>query len=292
MVTNRSRVWRAASHTVRRRLIELLRDGPRTTGDLASAFSVSRFAVMKHLRVLKAAGLVVVRRVGRSSWNELIPGPLSELDRRWPAMPHGPIAPLPASGGAGDRTRDGAASHEPVRSPVVPAQHSAEEPSLPRLCEIRLELFLDAERSRVFDALTFDMSAWWGAPHLRSPHARSVAIEGFLGGRFFEEWGHRQGVLRGLVTVIEQGRHIEVAGAITQAGPFQSIVVFSLAGREGGTLLEFQHRGVLESEERVAAYEAAWRDLLGLRLRSYVERGARSGIGHAPEEQAGVSGLF
>jgi uncharacterized protein YndB with AHSA1/START domain len=155
-----------------------------------------------------------------------------------------------------------------------------------------MDLFLDAEPSRLFDALTFDLSAWWGAPYLRAAYARSVTIEGHLGGRFFEEWGHRQGVLRGLVTAVEQDRRLEVTGPITRPGPYQAVIAFVLEKREGGTLLEFAHIGVLEPRQRAAAYEDAWRDLLGKRLRSFVESGTRSGIGHQPDGQLSVNGLF
>ena len=44
---------------------------------------LSRFAVMKHLRVLELAGLLVVTRDGRKRWNALNPVPLREVFRRW-----------------------------------------------------------------------------------------------------------------------------------------------------------------------------------------------------------------
>jgi DNA-binding transcriptional ArsR family regulator len=65
-------------------MLDLLADAPRTTGDLAAAFpKLSRFAVMKHLRVLESAGLLVVTRDGRKRWNALNPVPLREVFRRW-----------------------------------------------------------------------------------------------------------------------------------------------------------------------------------------------------------------
>ena len=65
-------------------MLDLLARRPRTTGELAAAFpKLSRFAVMKHLRVLQAAGLLVVTRDGRKRWNALNPVPLQEVFRRW-----------------------------------------------------------------------------------------------------------------------------------------------------------------------------------------------------------------
>lgn len=77
------RIWKALADSTRRAILDLLRDRPRTTGELASEFVFSRFAVMKHLNVLVDAGLVVVRRSGRERWNHLNPVPIRQIYRRW-----------------------------------------------------------------------------------------------------------------------------------------------------------------------------------------------------------------
>ena len=65
-------------------MLDLLAERRRTTGELSAAFpKLSRFAVMKHLRVLEAAELVIVSREGRLRWNSLNPVPLREVFRRW-----------------------------------------------------------------------------------------------------------------------------------------------------------------------------------------------------------------
>ena len=64
-------VWRALSNPVRRRILDLLKEGPLTTGELAGRFpELTRFAVMQHLRVLEEAELVVPIRDGRSRYEE------------------------------------------------------------------------------------------------------------------------------------------------------------------------------------------------------------------------------
>ena len=79
-MTEPDEVWRALGSPWRRRLLDLLRTGPRTTGDLAEAVpELSRYAVMQHLGVLTEAELVVVTRRGRHRYNHLNPVPL----RRW-----------------------------------------------------------------------------------------------------------------------------------------------------------------------------------------------------------------
>lgn len=77
-------VWRALSNPIRRELLDLLRDGPRTTGDLAGRFpDLSRFAVMQHLGVLEEAELVIPRREGRRRYNYLNPVPIQRIYDRW-----------------------------------------------------------------------------------------------------------------------------------------------------------------------------------------------------------------
>lgn len=77
------RVFAALADGSRRRMLDLLRESPMTTGQLAAHFDVSRFAVMKHLKVLAEAGLVLIERRGRERVNHLNPLPLQAMYRRW-----------------------------------------------------------------------------------------------------------------------------------------------------------------------------------------------------------------
>jgi DNA-binding transcriptional ArsR family regulator len=73
----------ALADPVRREILERLRGGPLTAGEIAAAFPISRPAVSRHVRVLRAAGLVVEvadGADGRSRTYRLDPRPLSELD--------------------------------------------------------------------------------------------------------------------------------------------------------------------------------------------------------------------
>ena len=76
-------VFKALADASRRRMLDLLRQRPRTTGELAEEFEFSRFGVMSHLKVLEEAGLVIVRRRGRKRWNLLNPVPIRRIYRRW-----------------------------------------------------------------------------------------------------------------------------------------------------------------------------------------------------------------
>lgn len=77
--------FRALADPTRRVLLDLLfdREG-RTLSDLHSEVSgMTRFGVMKHLRILEAAGLVVTRRVGREKLHYLNPVPVQLIHDRW-----------------------------------------------------------------------------------------------------------------------------------------------------------------------------------------------------------------
>ena len=76
-------MWKALADPTRRRILDLLRKRPRTTGELATEFETTRFAVMKHLKVLALAELVLVERRGRERWNHLNPVPIQRIHRRW-----------------------------------------------------------------------------------------------------------------------------------------------------------------------------------------------------------------
>ncbi|HKX19558.1 MAG TPA: metalloregulator ArsR/SmtB family transcription factor [bacterium] len=78
--TRRDAVFRALADPTRRRILGLLRGGRRPVGDLAGNFQISRPAISKHLRVLRAAGLVVARRQGTARICELNPQPLRTVD--------------------------------------------------------------------------------------------------------------------------------------------------------------------------------------------------------------------
>lgn len=59
-------VFKALSHPVRRRIIEMLRTGPLASGDIASAFDMSWPTITGHLNALKEAGLVSPERTGQT----------------------------------------------------------------------------------------------------------------------------------------------------------------------------------------------------------------------------------
>ena len=77
-------MFKALADPTRRHLLDRLfeRDGMTLT-DLESELEMTRFGVMKHLRVLEAAGLVLARRSGREKLHFLNPVPIRLIHDRW-----------------------------------------------------------------------------------------------------------------------------------------------------------------------------------------------------------------
>jgi DNA-binding transcriptional ArsR family regulator len=83
-VTDDDRVFKALADPTRRFLLDLLfaREG-QTLTELESAVQMTRYGVMKHLKVLEEADLVVTRRSGREKLHFLNAVPIREVHDRW-----------------------------------------------------------------------------------------------------------------------------------------------------------------------------------------------------------------
>jgi DNA-binding transcriptional ArsR family regulator len=77
-------VWKALSDPTRRAILDLVRHGPRRTTEIVDAFPhLSRFGVMKHIEVLRDAGLINTREEGRQRVNSLNAVPIRQIYERW-----------------------------------------------------------------------------------------------------------------------------------------------------------------------------------------------------------------
>ena len=83
-VTDDDHIFKALADPTRRFLLDLLfqRDG-RTLKELESGLEMTRFGVMKHLKVLEEAGLVITRRSGREKLHFLNAVPIRMIHDRW-----------------------------------------------------------------------------------------------------------------------------------------------------------------------------------------------------------------
>lgn len=78
------RVFKALAASIRRQILDDLRDQPLTTGTLCAHFpELDRCTVMQHLKVLEEADLIIPVRKGRERWNHLNPLPIHQIHERW-----------------------------------------------------------------------------------------------------------------------------------------------------------------------------------------------------------------
>lgn len=258
-------VWKALSDPTRRAILDLLRDSPKTTGELADGFDVTRFAVMKHLQVLVDAGLVFVRRRGRERWNHLNAVPIRQIARRWTT---------PFEAHAADRL---------LRLKAAAEQNGEDEMGdvegrMFRTVTTELEVEIDASTDRTWQALTEETGAWWPADFYVGPSPVRFTVEPRVGGRVFEDWGNGEGALWATVITVRTGSVLEWAGdlAARYGGPGRSFTRFELAEKAGGTLLRFRDDTTGHLGEKVGEHmPAGWRLLVVESFKRYVETGER-----------------
>ena len=93
MVPGVDEVFKALADPTRRRLLdELFQQDGQTLGQLDARFEMTRFGVMKHLKVLEEAHLVTTRRRGREKLHFLNPVPIRLVHDRWVSKYAEPIA--------------------------------------------------------------------------------------------------------------------------------------------------------------------------------------------------------
>ena len=181
-------LWRALASPWRRRLLDLLRDAPATTGALASQLpELSRFAVMQHLGVLVDAGVVVIERRGRDRVNHLNPVPLREWYERW-------VQPMADTG---------AASLLALQRATETGESVMSEPvEQIRTVRLAFELRIEASAQRTFEVMTQRSLDWFPVTY-GEDRVRRVVLEPRVGGQHYEDWGDGRGHLYGEVTVYD-----------------------------------------------------------------------------------------
>ena len=260
-------VWRALSDPTRRRVLDLLRGGRMATGEIAAAFpDLTRYGVMKHLRVLSEAGLVVSRKEGRTRWNYLNAVPLRQIYERWVS-----------------RYEDLWAGSLLSLKRVVEGRRTMGVTELgpARTVRIEEEVEIAAPASRVFSALTEDVGQWfWRGPQGKDPAA---VLEAHAGGRFYREGGEGNAELYGVVGLIKRDTQLRLIGSIGVAHAITSVADFVLEAEGDSTRVRLTHRisgEVVDAE--VADFAEGWKDELGS-LKRWVE----TGVGRADAPRTG-----
>jgi DNA-binding transcriptional ArsR family regulator len=248
------RVWRALGDPTRRRLLDLLRDRPCTTGELCAPFKLSRFAVMKHLGVLQRARLVLVERRGRQRLNHLNAGPLREVYERWVNTWADKWA------AAGTRLKQFAETGEAMGTMQA--------------IEIKQEYRINAPVKRVWEALVKQTAKWWPREFCTSERTRAFIIEPHLGGRAYEDWGNGEGHQWYQVIGVESPRYLLMLGQVSAqyGGPAMTMLKLSLEADGKATVLQLHDNTFGQIGETLQGQtEGGWK-LLFDGFKKYAER--------------------
>ncbi len=208
--------WKALADGTRRRLLDLLSDAPQTTGALcASIPSLGRTTVMKHLDVLSSAGLLLIRREGRTRWNHLNPVPIQEIYERWIHRRSG----LRANAMLGLREAAERLAHERRTDETDPDHEDASmnadaatpTPHDVTVERIALSLPIAAPPATVWEAMTRDIGLWWPSDYRGTADAKGFHFEAHPGGRVWEETDSG-GLVWFTVQALEVEKWVNLAG--------------------------------------------------------------------------------
>jgi len=258
-------VWRALADPIRRRMLDLLREGPMTTGALCKPFAVSRFAVMKHLDVLESAGLIVFRRAGRERWNHLNAVPIRRVYERW-------VRPYEETWATGL-----------LRLQQLVEGHS-EDPSMAKktaakskfdVADLELRIAFSAPPRRVWNALTREAGRWWPRQFYVGQNVKDFRIEPKLGGRMYEDWGKGAGLIWAQVVGLDPPRSIDLLGHLTATfgGPAMNHFRFTLEPHGKGTSVRISDTvfGRVNGDNRERTRQG-WMQLFDQALRAHLDK--------------------
>ena len=240
-------VWGALSDPTRRAILDLLKAGPRTLGDLTAQFPTSRFAIRKHLNVLQAAHLVLVRWQGRERWNFLNVMPLQTVYERW-------VTPY---------QRLWAGRLSTVKKEIEGGNAMTGSSAALTLDRVELEIPIAADRAVVWRALTEETTFWWPRDFYTGP-AQGFHLEARIGGKVFEDWGNGAGVIWYHVFGMNPGVSLDLQGAMgVPYGPALTLLHLELETRDGVTLLKVSDSTVGAgggSQAKIEGWQQVFRD--------------------------------
>lgn len=234
MVPDEEPIWRALGDPTRRAILDALRAGPETTGQVAARFPTSRYTVMEHLGVLVDVGLVTVERRGRERLNHLNPVPLVQAYERW-VRPHA----------------------ENAAAVALRLSDHVEDSMNQYGIDVRAEHVVRADATRTWQAL-LDLEAWWPPCW---PDGTRLSFEPRLGGRLGTTTGDldTSGQLWGLVSSLEPERALALDGGMGLPGPVNGQWRMELTPDGGTTRVTVTHRvlGDVAEDDR-AGFTTRW----------------------------------
>ncbi len=248
-------VWRALSSPHRRQILDLLREGPLTTGQVSRQMpDLSRFAIMQHLQVLEDARLVLGRKEGRSRLNFSNPIPLREELGRW----------------LNSHAMTAAESALHLRR-YAESQMEAIQMNTFRTVKLEMEMVVRAVPELVYRAVVEDLDKWW--PHRFKPDS-TIVVDARPGGLIEERYVGGGGAVYGMIMQLDPGRKIGSSAPSAMNQTFYSYNVETFTEHPEGTLYTKQLTFFGEvPEETEAMFREGMKAITEQALTAYLENG-------------------
>lgn len=252
-----STLFKALGHPIRRTILDIVKEGPKTTGELNEKFpNVSRYAIMKHLSTLEEANLILVRREGRHRLNYINAVPLQEVFNRWVSNYQSNLA----------------SSLTGLKDYLEMEDYEMSEGFKHDSFQIEQEITINGSREKVFKALTSKIGKWWAYRLLGQDSV--LTLEPQVSGQFLERTKDGKGALWGVVTYVNAPYEIRLNGLLGMQGAVNSAYSFKLEEKGSSTVLKLSHHAVgLLDPEWEKSHDDGWKELLGTFLKDYVEQG-------------------
>ena len=261
--------WKALADPTRRTLMDLVRESPKTTGQLVGHFeTIGRCAVMKHLSILEQAHLIIPKKEGRHRWNYINALPLQQIYERW-------VKQYEAQWASNLMQLKEVAEYKQHIDKLT-EDLVMEKPA--RTIEIKMEIPIAANQELVWDCLAQDMSIWWRKDFYTSPNTEKMILEPWVGGRMYEDYGDNNGLLWANVIVMNKPHVMEFRGHMTPqfGGPATTFTKLSLKEDGDQTILTLENTvfGAI-SEGTEDSLSGGWKMLYEDAFKSYAETKAK-----------------
>ncbi|MEM9821884.1 MAG: metalloregulator ArsR/SmtB family transcription factor [Bacteroidota bacterium] len=246
-------IWKALSDPTRRSILDLLKNAPRTTGEISDQFNLSRFAIMKHLGILEKAQLIISKKEGKFRWNYLNAKPIQDAYDQW---------------------INNLIQLKYYTKDTSPNMASVEK-SL-QTTAIELVFTIKAKPSEVWKAITNEIDQWWNQNFYTTSATKAFVLEPKLGGLMYEDTGNNEGVVWATVLSIHAPHHLLLKGNLSPdlGGPAISFLKLTLESSQKSTLLRISDTLLGSfSEELIKKLEDNWTQLFGQALKQYIEQG-------------------
>ncbi len=247
-------VWRALSSPHRRAILDELRNGPKTTGELCRTLSdLSRFAVMQHLQVLEASRLVLYRREGRKRMNFSNPTVIQEIYERW----------VSALG-------SGAASTALQFKRYAESKEKNDLNNF-RDVQIETEIYVQASAQQCFDAMTKNYNDWF--PHRFKPGS-TVYSDSHVGGTNGERFENGGGAIHATVLYVDAPHALTFGGAGAMLDGCNVFNTYKFVESGEGTIVKRRmHLWGIVGEEHETMLRDGTRALFESAFKNFVELG-------------------